>query len=98
MPGVKRWGVNQIADHLQPLVAAGLQSILIFGVPDDKTKVSRLTKPKSVTWTMFFLPIITICNLMIFKRMKLEALLTTQISLLLFLLLSLFGKSFQICS
>lgn len=40
MPGVKRWGVNQIADHLQPLVAGGLQSILIFGVPDDKTKVS----------------------------------------------------------
>jgi len=38
MPGVKRWGIKIIGDHLKPLVASGLQSILIFGVADDSTK------------------------------------------------------------
>jgi porphobilinogen synthase len=38
MPGVKRWGLNRISGHLEPLVKAGLQSILIFGVADDATK------------------------------------------------------------
>lgn len=32
MPGVHRYGVNQLRKMLQPLVAKGLQSVLLFGV------------------------------------------------------------------
>ena len=32
LPGVNRYGVNQVVDFLEPLVEKGLRSILIFGV------------------------------------------------------------------
>merc|ERR1712116_18880 len=35
MPGVSRFGVNRLEGHLVPLVANGLSSVLLFGVPFD---------------------------------------------------------------
>lgn len=33
MPGIYRYGVNRLENHLKPAVAAGLSSVLLFGVP-----------------------------------------------------------------
>lgn len=33
LPGQKRWGVNKLVPMLQPLVAKGLKSVILFGVP-----------------------------------------------------------------
>ncbi|CAL9732110.1 delta-aminolevulinic acid dehydratase [Monosporozyma unispora] len=33
LPNIKRFGVNKIVDYLKPLVAKGLRSVIIFGVP-----------------------------------------------------------------
>ncbi|KAF9360819.1 hypothetical protein BGX26_007581 [Mortierella sp. AD094] len=33
LPGQSRWGVNLLVDFLKPLVANGLKSVIIFGVP-----------------------------------------------------------------
>lgn len=42
MPGVSRYGISALKEHLEPLVKKGLVSILIFGVLDsDKAKDSR---------------------------------------------------------
>ena len=41
MPGVSRFGVNRLEEHLAPLVANGLSSVLLFGVPFDLPKDSR---------------------------------------------------------
>lgn len=42
MPGVSRFGVNQALKHLEPLVANGLETILLFGVVESLTKVSKI--------------------------------------------------------
>lgn len=39
MPGVYRYGINQLRKMLQPLVSKGLQSILLFGVSKHLKKV-----------------------------------------------------------
>lgn len=39
MPGVYRYGINQLENMLQPLVAKGLQSVLLFGVSQHLDKV-----------------------------------------------------------
>ena len=36
----ERWGVNKIVGFLRPLVAKGLRSVILFGVPVVKTKDS----------------------------------------------------------
>lgn len=38
LPGVARYGVNQLEDMLRPLVEAGLRAVLIFGVPSRVPK------------------------------------------------------------
>jgi porphobilinogen synthase len=44
LPGQYRWGVNKLAELLDPLVKKGLQSILIFGVlGNSKLKDNRAT-------------------------------------------------------
>lgn len=40
MPGVYRYGINQLEKILQPLVAKGLQSVLLFGVSQHLEKVT----------------------------------------------------------
>ena len=39
LPGVSRFGLNTLVDHLTPLVKDGLKSVLIFGVPEKLAKV-----------------------------------------------------------
>lgn len=39
MPGVYRYGINQLESLLEPLVAKGLQSVLLFGVSQHLDKV-----------------------------------------------------------
>lgn len=41
MPGVCRYGINQLRAHLEPLVKKGLSSLLLFGVLEKLDKVSR---------------------------------------------------------
>lgn len=43
MPGQKRYGVNRIKEEFAPLVAAGLKTVLIFGVPSSAKKDGRGT-------------------------------------------------------
>lgn len=38
LPGVARYGVNQLEEMLRPLVEAGLRCVLIFGVPSRVPK------------------------------------------------------------
>jgi len=38
LPGVSRWGVKSVLGFLAPLVAKGLSSVLLFGVPDKVEK------------------------------------------------------------
>lgn len=38
MPGVSRFGINQLKTYLDPLVSAGLTSVLLFGVVDNAEK------------------------------------------------------------
>jgi len=44
MPGVARYGLNRLKMHLEPLVANGLSSILLFGVIDTLTKVRKSSR------------------------------------------------------
>lgn len=39
MPGVYRFGINQLENMLTPLVAKGLQSVLLFGILQHLEKV-----------------------------------------------------------
>lgn len=39
MPGISRFGINKLRDHLEPLVKKDLQAILVFGVIDTLPKV-----------------------------------------------------------
>ncbi|XP_053328449.1 delta-aminolevulinic acid dehydratase [Spea bombifrons] len=41
LPGQARYGVNKLEEMLRPLVADGLKSVLIFGVPSKVTKDDR---------------------------------------------------------
>lgn len=43
MPGVSRYGLNSLRQHLAPLVQKGLSSILLFGVVDKIPKDNRAT-------------------------------------------------------
>lgn len=38
MPGVCRYGLNALKNHLTPLIQNGLSSILLFGIIDDSSK------------------------------------------------------------
>jgi len=40
MPGVYRYGINQLEKMLEPLIAKGLQSVLLFGVSKHLEKVT----------------------------------------------------------
>lgn len=40
MPGISRFGANQVIKHLEPLVKMGLKSVLLFGVIETMTKVN----------------------------------------------------------
>ena len=39
LPGQKRWGINKVKAFLEPLVAKGLASVMLFGVPVISKKV-----------------------------------------------------------
>lgn len=39
MPGVSRFGVNEVIKHLEPLVKKGLKTVLLFGVVETLPKV-----------------------------------------------------------
>lgn len=41
MPGIHRYGVNRLENHLKPAVEAGLSSVLLFGVPFSMPKDNR---------------------------------------------------------
>ncbi|GAA6018028.1 hypothetical protein JCM10207_002746 [Rhodosporidiobolus poonsookiae] len=41
LPGQKRWGINKLKDFLAPLVAKGLRSVILFGVPVVRPKDAR---------------------------------------------------------
>jgi porphobilinogen synthase len=36
MPGISQWPVSLLADHLAPLVEAGLRGVILFGIPQKK--------------------------------------------------------------
>lgn len=38
MPGVFRFGINKLKEHLTPLIQKGLSSLLLFGVPENLPK------------------------------------------------------------
>ena len=38
LPGVSRWGVGSLLKYLEPVVANGLRSVLLFGVPEKVRK------------------------------------------------------------
>jgi len=42
MPEQFRYGVNRVVEALQPVVASGLQAVLLFGVPSKLAKVTIL--------------------------------------------------------
>lgn len=42
MPGIYRYGINQLETMLKPLVAKGLQSVLLFGVSQLEKVLSLL--------------------------------------------------------
>lgn len=44
MPGISRFGVNRVLEHLDPLVKKGLKSILLFGVIKNLPKVRYFLK------------------------------------------------------
>ncbi|KAI5478346.1 porphobilinogen synthase [Pseudohyphozyma bogoriensis] len=41
LPGQKRWGINKLHSFLAPLVAKGLRSVILFGVPVIMAKDAR---------------------------------------------------------
>ncbi|ELT91513.1 hypothetical protein CAPTEDRAFT_18667 [Capitella teleta] len=44
LPGQARYGVNKLVDMLKPIVANGLESVLLFGVPQKLPKDGRGTQ------------------------------------------------------
>lgn len=49
MPGVCRYGINSLTNHLAPLVRNGLASILLFGIVDDGKKDETATGADDVS-------------------------------------------------
>lgn len=49
MPGVCRYGINTLKQHLEPLVSQGLASILVFGIVDDIKKNDQATAADDAT-------------------------------------------------
>lgn len=47
MPGVSRFGINRLRDHLSPLILKGLTSVLLFGVPDKLPKDPKASNADS---------------------------------------------------
>lgn len=45
MPGIRRYGINRLKEAVAPLIAKGLKSVLIFGVPGKVEKVCVLQYP-----------------------------------------------------
>lgn len=43
LPGQRRWGVNKLEGFLSPLVAKGLESVILFGVPFNCAKVCSIS-------------------------------------------------------
>lgn len=43
LPGQRRWGINKLEGFLGPLVAKGLESVILFGVPLSCPKVCLLS-------------------------------------------------------
>ena len=41
LPGISRFGVNRLEEHLRPAIDAGLTSVLLFGVPANLPKDGR---------------------------------------------------------
>ena len=41
LPGQKRWGIDRLEGFVAPLVAKGLRSVILFGVPFDAPKDMR---------------------------------------------------------
>ena len=41
LPGQKRWGIDKLEAFVAPLVAKGLRSVILFGVPLDAPKDMR---------------------------------------------------------
>lgn len=39
MPGISRYGINRLKEHLEIVVGNGLKSILVFGVIEKLSKV-----------------------------------------------------------
>ena len=39
MPSIKRYGIRRLKDYLEPLIAKGLKSVLLFGQSDKIIKV-----------------------------------------------------------
>ncbi|XP_072395756.1 delta-aminolevulinic acid dehydratase [Diabrotica undecimpunctata] len=48
MPGISRYGVNKLRDHLQDIVKNGLQSVLLFGVVEKLSKDDFATHADSL--------------------------------------------------
>jgi porphobilinogen synthase len=48
MPGVSRYGIKKLKDHLEPLVKKGLSSVLLFGVIDTLPKDEQGTHASSL--------------------------------------------------
>uniref|UniRef100_V5GG21 Delta-aminolevulinic acid dehydratase n=1 Tax=Anoplophora glabripennis TaxID=217634 RepID=V5GG21_ANOGL len=48
MPGISRFGINKLKNHLGPLVQKGLQAILLFGVIDNLSKDDYATNADSL--------------------------------------------------
>lgn len=44
MPGVMRFGIRRLREHLAPLYDKGLCSILLFGVIETLGKVNNIEK------------------------------------------------------
>ncbi|CAG9827613.1 unnamed protein product [Diabrotica balteata] len=48
MPGISRYGINKLRDHLQDIVKNGLQSVLLFGVVEKLPKDDFATHADSL--------------------------------------------------
>ncbi|EDW72821.1 uncharacterized protein Dwil_GK16976 [Drosophila willistoni] len=47
MPGISRFGINKLREHLEPLVPQGLKSVLLFGVVEGNLKDEMATHADS---------------------------------------------------
>ncbi|XP_023169948.1 delta-aminolevulinic acid dehydratase [Drosophila hydei] len=47
MPGISRYGLNRLREHLEPLVKKGLTSVLLFGVVESEHKDDQATNADS---------------------------------------------------